>query len=442
MSVLDLLKPSPHVKEIDNPEEVKSKYWYWRLRTFYSMYVGYAAFYFSRKSFTFAMPVLIADLGFTKTEVGFLGSILSLTYGASKFVSGVMSDKSNPRYFMGIGLILTGILNIFFGLSSTLTAFAIIWGLNGWFQGWGWPPCAKLLTHWYSQSERGSWWSIWNTSHNVGGAIIPLLVGGIAQSMGWRMAMYVPGAICILIGFFIIERLRDTPRSLGLPSIEKFRNDHTTTKKEEDKEVSTKEILFTYVLKNPYIWLLAFAYFFVYVIRTAINDWSQLYFVETKGYSCLLAGGCIFAFEAGGFVGSIVSGWSSDWLFKGKRGPVNAIFVILTSLALLWFWKMPVGGSIALAYTVMFSLGFAIFGPQMLIGVAAAELSHKKAAGTATGFAGWFAYAGAAAAGAPLGQLMKTYGWEGFFVTIVVCSFIAFAFLMPLWGKKSRTNSN
>jgi sugar phosphate permease len=44
----------------------------------------------------------------------------------------------------------------------------------------------------------------------------------------------------------------------------------------------------------------------------------------------------------------------------------------------------------------MFLVGFFVFGPQMLIGMAAAELSHKKAAGAATGFVGWVAYLGAA----------------------------------------------
>ena len=92
-----------------------------------------------------------------------------------------MADRSNPRYLMGFGLILTGLFNIFFGLSSSVLVFAIFWGLNGWFQGWGWPPCNRLLTHWYSQKERGRWWGAWNTSHSVGGALIPIIVADPAS---------------------------------------------------------------------------------------------------------------------------------------------------------------------------------------------------------------------------------------------------------------------
>ncbi len=86
----------------------------------------------------------------------------------------------------------------------------------------------------------------------------------------------------------------------------------------------------------------------------------------------------------------------------------------------------------------LFLFGFFIFGPQMLIGIACAELSHKKAAATATGFAGCFAYLGAAVAGGPLGAMTKAWGWESFFVTVIACSVIAAACMLPLWSLKTN----
>ncbi len=403
------------------------------------MYIGYAFYYFTRKSFTFAMPALQEELGLGKFELGLVASILSLSYGASKFLSGILGDKSNPRYFMSIGLILTGIFNILFSFSSMLWAFALLWGLNGWFQGWGWPGCAKLLTHWYSQSERGRWWSIWNTSHNLGGALIPILVACCAELFGWRFSMFVPGVLCIGAGFFLMNRLRDTPQSLGLPTIEKFRNDYPTRESREPEkvELSTKEILFEHVLRNKFIWVLAIAYFFVYVIRTAVNDWSMLYLVEVKGYSHLIAGSCACFFEVGGFCGSLAAGWASDVLFKGKRNAVNVIFSAAILLLIVGFRAFTQPSPI-LDATFLFLFGFFIFGPQMLIGISAAELSHKKAAATATGFAGCFAYLGAAAAGAPLGAITKNWGWDSYLLTLSICALLASLLLLPLWSVKSN----
>lgn len=435
--MFDWLRPASFPKEIKDETLVKSQYKYWRIRTFYGMYIGYAFYYFTRKSFTFAIPSML-DYGFTLSELGILGTILSIIYGFSKFISGIFGDRTNPRYFMSIGLILTGFCNICFGLSSTWVLLALFWGLNAWFQGWGWPGCAKLLTHWYSQSERGTWWSLWNTSHNVGGAIIPLLAAFCVQCYGWRFAMFIPGILCILIGFFLMNRLRDIPQSLGLPPIEKFRGEvcQSALGDETKNALPIRELLFKYVLSNKYIWLMAFAYFFIYIIRTGFNDWCMVYLIKFKGYSDMKAAACILCFEIGGFLGSLFAGWSSDKLFDGKRNPVNVLFALgATVMLLAMHWNgmnFPF-----LDGTIIFFIGFFIFGPQMLIGMVAAELTHKKAAATSSGFAGCFAYIGAAMAGGPLGSLISAWGWDCFFAILCACGILAIALMSPLWSIKT-----
>ena len=432
----NFFKPDPTKPEIQDEEKVKTDYNYWRMRILYSTFVGYALFYFTRKSFTFAMPGLIQDLHLDKSQLGFLGTILAVAYGLSKFTSGIFADRSNARSFMAFGLIMTGILNIFFGMSSSLWLFAVFWGLNGWFQGFGWPPVARCLTHWYSHSERGSWWAIWNVSHNVGAFLIPWIVTFILSYWNWRIGMYVPGLICIAGGFFILNRLRDTPQSLGLPPVEKFRNDYVEKDGKveyEEKELSVKEILFKYVLKNKFIWLLAVANFFVYIVRTGVNDWTALFLMETKTYSTIGAGGCVSLFEVGGFLGSLAAGWSSDYLFRARRGPVNVLYALGMLISIWLFWLIP-GGYVWLDSIAMFLIGFAIFGPQMMIGLAAAELSHKKAAATATGLTGLLGYLGAAVAGYPFGVLIETMQWSGFFLGMGVCCAMSILVLLPLWS--------
>ena len=435
MNWLKIFSQPPQLEAVQGADEVKRQYKYWRVRIFYSMYIGYVFFYLSRKSFTFAMPAMLVDLGYTKANLGVLASILYIMYGVSKFLSGILSDRSNPRYFMAVGLILTGVFNILFGLSSHLVLFALFWGLNGWFQGWGWPPCARLLTHWYATGERGTWWGIWSTSHNVGGALIPILSAVLAQYYGWRMAMFFPGIICIGLGFFLMNRLRDTPESLGLPRIEKYAGDASLEDQPEASKMSQWDLLKNYVFKNKYIWVLGFAYFLVGVIRTAINDWGQLFLYEEKGFSLILAGSCLFAFELGGFFGSLASGWVSDRLFEGRRGPVNALFSFFAFVILAMIWLLPFTSAV-FASLLLFAMGFFIFGPQMLGGLAAAELSHKDAAGTSTGFIGWFAYIGAAAAGFPCGKIAEIYGWSGFFVLLSMCAVLTIVLFIPLWNTK------
>jgi OPA family sugar phosphate sensor protein UhpC-like MFS transporter len=398
------------------------------------MYLGYAFYYFTRQSFTCAIPVLQADLGFSKMELGLIGSALSLSYGLSKFVNGILVDKANlPRIFMSFGLIFTGILNICFGCASTVWMMMLLWGLNGYFQGWGWPSCTKLLTHWYAQSERGRWWGVWNTCLNVGGISIPILVGFLSYHFGWRVALYVPGTICIVAGFFLLFLLRNTPESLGLPPIE------VSPTRSQESTLSVREILFKYVLQNPFVWMLSFAYLLIYFIRIGITHWSMLYLVETRSYTTFEAGFCISAFECGGFFGSLTAGWASDLLFQARRNPINCLFSFMVALLLLGF-KLIAGSSIFLDATFLFLLGFFVFGPQMMIGMAVAELTHKKAAATANGFAGFFAYClGATLACGPLGKLIDAWGWNGYLLTLFFSAVGATLLVLPLWSVKQYT---
>jgi OPA family sugar phosphate sensor protein UhpC-like MFS transporter len=201
--------------------------------------------------------------------------------------------------------------------------------------------------------------------------------------------------------------------------------------------LTVKEILFQYVLNNPYIWVLAVSYFFVYVVRMAITDWSVLYLVEGKKYSPLEAGSIVFWYDIGGIFGSLTAGWASDKIFGGRRGPICMLFSLAISVVLLLL-STTTDKLLFFDSALIFIAGFFIYGPQMLIGMAAAELTHKKAAATASGFTGWTAYLGAAVAGYPFGKIAQIYGWSGFFAGLIGCAVIAALLLLPLWRLRSR----
>ena len=414
-----------------NYENIDRTYRYWRLHIMLAMYVGYAGFYLTRKSFNYAVPALITDLGIDKNDIGMMATLFYITYGLSKFFSGLFSDRANPRHFMAWGLLITGVTNILFGLSSSIVMFTFLWIMNAWFQGWGWPACSKLLTAWYSRNERGLWWSIWNTAHNVGGALIPLIIGYVTLHYNWRYGFGIAGVITIIISLFLFLRLRNTPESMGLPSVGKWRNDPLVLAQEkEGRHLSWRKILQQYVFLNKYIWLLALSYCLVYIVRTAINDWGNIYLTENYHYDLVSANSALSLFEIGGFVGSLAAGWGSDKLSSSNRGPMALLFAIGIFFSILALWLMS-KENLILQGSVFFAIGFFVFGPQMLIGMAAAECAHKKTPGSATGFVGLFAYLGAAIAGYPLALVMEAFHWSGFFIVISAAAFGIALLLLP-----------
>ena len=151
--MLNFLKPAQPIPRLPK-EKIDSTYKRYRIQVFISIYIGYLTYYFVRSNFSLAKAYLV-DQGFTKLQLGFVASALGIAYGISKFVMGNVSDRSNPRYFLAIGLIASGIVNIFFPLTSSITIMFILMLINGWFQGMGWPPCGRTITHWFSDRERG-----------------------------------------------------------------------------------------------------------------------------------------------------------------------------------------------------------------------------------------------------------------------------------------------
>ncbi|SUT88171.1 regulatory protein UhpC [Actinobacillus ureae] len=278
---MNIFKEAPDLPVTKTKEEIDKTYRYWRIQLMLVSYVGYAVFYFTRKGFNFVMPAMLTDLRLQKADIGMMGTAFYLTYGVSKFLSGVIGDRSNPRYFMGLGLMATGLVNIFFGMSSSIFMFVTLWMINAFFQGWGWPPCSKILNTWYSRNERGLWWAIWNTSHNLGYAVIPLLAGAATLAWGWRYGMIIPSVIAVVVGIGLCVLLRDRPASMGLPTVGEWRNDIAEQKHESDGlGLTTWEILKQYVFKNKIIWALVISYGLVYIVRTGINDWGNLYLTD------------------------------------------------------------------------------------------------------------------------------------------------------------------
>ncbi|VEH68040.1 regulatory protein UhpC [Rodentibacter pneumotropicus] len=108
-----------------------------------------------------------------------------------------------------------------------------------------------------------------------------------------------------------------------------------------------------------------------------------------------------------------MAGWGSDRLFSSNRGPMALIFAVGIFFSITALWLLPKENYI-LQTALFFVVGFFVFGPQLLIGMAAAECSHKKTPGTATGFVGLFAYLGAALAGYPLALIVQQFHWTGF----------------------------
>jgi MFS transporter, OPA family, glycerol-3-phosphate transporter len=436
--VKNLYKPAPFIERLPD-DKIDAEYKRYRAQVLGTIFVGYAGYYLVRANINVAKPYLISELGFTKGDVGLLASALTIAYGLSKFLMGNVSDRSNPRYFLATGLILSGLVNLVFGFLPGLTMMVVFWSLNGWFQGMGWPPCGRTMVHWFSDGERGTKMAIWNLAHNVGGMLAPIIASySIALAGTWQSAFCVPAVLATITGIIVLAFLRDTPQSVGLPPIEEYKNDYPSTGVEDrERELTGSEIFLKYVFNNKFLWIFAAANVLVYIVRYGVLNWAPTYLTEVKGYTITNSAWQSALYELAGIPGMLFAGWASDRLFHGRRSPVMVICMILVIGAVLVYWFNP-KGNYHIDSLALVAIGFLIYGPVMLIGVAACDLVPKKAVGTAAGLTGLFGYIGATAAEVGIGNLVQHYGWDMGFIVISAASLLSVLLLALTWNVHDR----
>ena len=431
---LHILKPAAHTVRLPD-SEVEAAYRRHRRINFAGIFISYATFYLLRGNFAIASPYLIKFFSFSKTQLGAAASFLTIAYGLSKFVMGNVSDRSNPRYFIGIGLALASLVTIMLGVvcgrGATIPVIGIFMAMTGWVNGMGAPPCYRTVAHWFSITQRGRLMSIWNISHNVGGSLLGAITMLSIPYFGWKSIFFVPPVIGFIVAVMIVITMRDTPQSVGLMPVEEYSKEYPDNYVAgvAEEELTGKEILFKYVFPNKYVWFLGLANAFVYAIRFGVTTWAPLYFAEVRGVKLAKAGLPSILFETAGIVGMLLCGYLSDRVFKGRRAPVSILSMAFVCVGLLFYWLSP---SIIGAYAGVTIIGMFIYGPVMLVGVQVLDIIPKKAVGTAVGFLGLFGYwLGSTGAGIGLGALVQHFGWTVGNITLLGCAAMA-AFFFSL----------
>ncbi|MBV8876972.1 MAG: MFS transporter, partial [Gammaproteobacteria bacterium] len=343
------LRPAPFAAPLPAAQVDRT---YRRLRTqvFVGIFAGYAAYYLVRNNLALAIPDILREHpGYSKAALGSALTGLSIAYGVSKFLMGSVSDRSNPRYFLPLGLLLSSTIMGLFGLlpalSASLAAIAVVQVLNGWVQGMGWPPCGKTIVHWFSTRERGLTVSVWNTAHNVGGALVATFaLVGVTLFDDWRAKFYFNALIAAVVAIAVHFLLADTPQSRGLPPVEEYRNDFPPDYSEaNERTLPFSEIFFSAVLRNRYLWAIALANAFCYFVRYGVENWIPAYLETAKGFSFKQSSLGWSLYEWSAIPGTIACGWISDKWFGGRRAPATILFMALTLAAVIVYWLNATG---------------------------------------------------------------------------------------------------
>ena len=395
--------------------------------------IAYSFFYLTRKNLSMAQPGMLEEGVISTYALGTIMTVHGVVYGCSRFVNGFWADRLNGRVFMTIGLALSAAMNFVFGCTSWTLLFAAFWIVNGFTQGMGFPPCAKMLTHWIHPKELATKMSIWNTSHSFG-AVMALGLCSLLLGLGfnWRWCFWVPAVLAGVTAVFCFFCVHDSPSEAGVEELD-IRAEGVNAQDGQPCEITNADRR-RLVFGNKVIWLVSMANFFVYIVRFGFLDWGPTFLKQYKGIPVAKGGLMIIAFELAAVVGTIFAGWITDRLFKG-RGQRTCVFCMLfAALFSFGFWYLPSGAPIWQATLLLMGAGFCIYGPQALIGIVAANQATKEAAAMANGFTGIMGYASTTVSGLGIAFIKETFGWGVALSSIAGFALVGMVLFLFAWN--------
>ena len=461
-------------------ENVDRRFGRMQWRMLFATMIGYTLFYFMRKNFSFAMPGLQQDCGISKSMLGNLLFWGGIVYGLSKFLNGIVGDKVSPRKMLCFGLLACTLVNVAFGFAPEIAAWlgngsiALAWTLglllvaNQFFQGTGFPPCAKLIAFWIPPKELATKMSVWNTSHSIGGGLVAKIcgvimglgaIGAANQGIGmWRWCFWAMAILGFLGLLLMLFWLPGTPKDEGLPDLPGTENGEvgvlsSSSRKDVNRLPPTPTSTPTQaptqnsnsfsnsptlkrVFLNPVIWMLGFINFTINAVRALVADWGPTMLQEAKGFDPSETGTVIMLFEFAGIAGMLFAGWATDRFFGGRAPRLCVFLMALTAALFACFWVLPAGIAGAAALCIG---GFCLYGPQALTGVTATNFATKRLAGTAIGFISLFSYVGVSVSGKVCGSLAQSSGgWRLPVLVMVATAAVGAALFACLWPVRAN----
>jgi sugar phosphate permease len=441
------LKPEEKAQWLDWEKGFNS----WRNQIFIVLWITYGAFYLCRVNFSIAIPGIMKEFGWSKTQLGAIGTALFWAYAAGQFIHGQLVERYSSKHYLFGVILLSALMNLLMGPVAGLGLFlmGVIWTLNGFFQAGGWSNCIKTLSQWFPPKARGKRMGYYGACYQVGNTVSWLLAGYLIANYGWRTGFWVPALIFAVIGFLPLLFLKNRPEEVNLPAIELYEQHgefagmtvEQIKAKIKPKKEKEEHAGFRFTLKqtlgNKRVWAISWSFFFVDIIRYGFLLWAPTYLFEVQKAAIDKTAYRVVAIPLFGIAGAIFSGWASDRFFQSRRAPIAALLMGALGFLAIFFYYGVAPGAWLLNFIILGMIGFCVLGTQViLIGAVPMDFGTRKAAGSAAGFIDFFGYIGAGMAGVFSGVLTDAWGWGAAFWFWIISAFISSAICFILWSYK------
>jgi sugar phosphate permease len=392
---------------------------------------AYVLVFFHRMAPAMLAMDMMHDLKTGGALIGIMASAYFYPYALMQIPAGLLSDSLGPRRSVTFFFIFAAAGSIAFGFAESVETAIIARVIVGLGVAMVFVPTLKILTKWFESADFVRMSGIFISLGGVGAytAYTPLAM--LSETAGWRASMVVIGAITAVVALAVWFLVRDTPQELGYQEINKATDPNPAA--------SRIRLLrgMGMVLVAPRFWPMAICFFLSAAVSLSFNGlWGGPFLMQVYGMSKMQAGAVLSMFAFGLISGAPLMSMLSEKVFRSrKKLLVGCQFISLCLFVPIAFFTGDFNTPMLFIWCFVYS--FLISGMIVIGYTTVKELFPVEIAGTATGLANIFPFAGAAV-GQPLmgwyldsvGSIGGHYNVDAYSAAFKICLFIIFGALV------------
>jgi MFS family permease len=234
--------------------------------------VVYIISFMDRTNIGFAFDDMGKSLHVTLTDTGLAGGIFFIGYLALQFPGGHLAEYWSAKKFVGIMILVWGVLAVLTGLVQNYTELLIVRFFLGVAEGGIWPAILVLISHWFPARERARAYAFWIMNIAIASIITAPLSGWILSWGNWRWLFIIEGIFPFLVAaplwFWLAA---DTPRSASWCTPEE--RDYIERALTEDAADEPEKGSYRDVIRNTVVWKLVVVYFLIQLGFYGLTLW-------------------------------------------------------------------------------------------------------------------------------------------------------------------------
>lgn len=322
--------------------------------------------YVDRVCISTAKVPIVAELGLTDAQFGWILSSFAFGYALLQAPSGALADRYGARTILAS---VVTFWSIFTGLTAAawnFTSMMVVRFLFGAGEAGAFPGMARAVFSWIPVRERGLVKGINFSASRLGAAVTMPALPWLIAAIGWKASFVVLMVVGFVWAVAWWAWFRDEPADQpGLPAAER---DYILANRQEPGAAAApaSPLSIGTLLGSGNLWLIMTQYFASNFTFFFCLSWLFPYVQKTYNLSYTQAGFYAMIPLLGGAAGNIFSGWLVDVLFRAgrpiasRRVPAVAGFALAAIGLVLSVHQASVGGAVLW-------LTLAIFGADMTL---------------------------------------------------------------------------